>query len=234
MGSDVSRDEWINVAIVGQTRVGKGSFINAIRAIKKSKEIGEKGPDEFVIQGPSANVTHGMKPGPLIIEKYGYPDNENPIIYFYDTGGFGDAFNDNYYLEEWLKRYQRENRLQFDAIIFIIDSNKFTIGQIKTLKDQENKVCPVFYILNKIDILKCEINDELNFKNEKIKIKRVLLEILKKNDVKKHDFSTNNIYLISSKASKFEDEDVSPDGKRLKYNLEFFHFLKLKYDFYKI
>ncbi len=44
---------WINVAIVGQTRVGEGIFINAIRG------IGSKTVD-------SANVTHGMKPGDIM------------------------------------------------------------------------------------------------------------------------------------------------------------------------
>lgn len=223
MGLDISREEsdrtWINVAIVGQTRVGKGSFINAIRG------IGSEAVN-------SANVTHGMLPGPVTIKKYGYPDNENPIIYFYDTGGFGDALNQNDNLEEWLKRYQRENRLQFDAIIFMIDSNKFTRGQIKALKDQENKGCFVFYIVNKIDVFKCQMNNEEEFKYQKQKLKRDILELLKTNDV--YSCSDKNIYLISSKASIFENEDLSPDGKRLKYSLEFFHFLKLKCNIYKI
>jgi predicted GTPase len=182
----------LRIAVIGKTRVGKGRFINAIRAIKKSKEIGEKGPDEFEIQGPSANVTHGMKPGPLIIEKYGYPDNKNPIIYFYDTGGFGDAFNENYNLEEELKKYQKENKIKFDAIAFIVASNNFVKEDIKPLKDQENKVCLVFYIANKVDILKSEIGDEKKFQEEKGKIKGNILELLKKNEVNKHDFSTNN------------------------------------------
>jgi predicted GTPase len=45
----------VRIAVIGKTRVGKGSFINAIRAIKISKEIGEKGLDKFDIQGHSAN-----------------------------------------------------------------------------------------------------------------------------------------------------------------------------------
>ncbi len=110
----------VRLAVIGKTRVGKGSFINAIRARKIPKKD-KSDPDEFEIQGPSANVTHGMKPGPLIIEKYGYPDNKNPIIYFYDTGGFGDAFNENYNLEVELKKYQKENKIRFDAIIYIYD-----------------------------------------------------------------------------------------------------------------
>jgi GTPase Era involved in 16S rRNA processing len=221
MGPAVSRDEWINVAIVGQTRVGKGSFINAILG-KRSNTA------------DSANVTHGMKPGPLIVEKYGYPDNKKPIIFFYDTGGFGDAFNENYSLEEWLKQYQSENRLKFDAIIFMIEACQFTKGQIKALKDQENKSCLVLYIANKVDILKFQIDDELKFQEEKAKIKGNILELLKLNGVNKKSCSDKNIYLISSKASIFENEDLSPDGKRLKNDLEFFHFLKLKYDIYKI
>ncbi len=113
----------VRIAVIGKTRVGKGSFINSIRAIKKSKEIGENGPDEFEVQGPSANVTDGILPGPLVIEKYEYLNNEKQKIYFYDTGGFGDAINKTYNLEEELTKYQKENKIKFDAIIFLIDSN---------------------------------------------------------------------------------------------------------------
>jgi hypothetical protein len=70
-------------------------------------------------------------------KKYGYPDDENPIMYFYD------AYNENFKLEELLKQYQRENRLKFDAIIFTIEAFKLTKGQIKALNDQENKSCLV-------------------------------------------------------------------------------------------
>jgi GTPase Era involved in 16S rRNA processing len=163
MGPAVSKDEyirkWINVAIVGQTGVGKGSFINAIRGISDIEE-------------DLTNVTHGILLGPLIINKYGYPDDENPIIYFYDTGGFGDAYNENYKLEEWLKRYQRENRLKFDAIIFMIDACRLRKCQIKALKDQNNKNCPIFFVVNQVDVLKYKIDNEEEFKNQKQKIKR--------------------------------------------------------------
>ncbi len=50
----------VRIAVIGKTRVDNGRFINAIRAIKKSKEIGEKAPDEFEIQGPPSNVTDGI------------------------------------------------------------------------------------------------------------------------------------------------------------------------------
>jgi GTPase Era involved in 16S rRNA processing len=224
MGSDVSRVEsvrkWINVAIVGQTGVGKGSFINAIRGISEIKE-------NFT------NVTHGILPGPLIINKYGYPDDENPIIYFYDTGGFGDAYNEKYKLEEWLKRYQRDHRLKFDAIIFMIDACRLRKCQLKALKDQNNKKCPIFFVVNQVDVLKFKIDNEEEFKNQKEKIKRDILEVFKLNGVNKYSYTVKNIYLISSQASIFENEDLSPDGKRLKYDLEFFHFyfLNQKYDF---
>jgi GTP-binding protein EngB required for normal cell division len=198
----------VRIAVIGKTRVGKGKFINAIRARKKTKKD-ESDPDEFEIQGPPANVTHGMKPGPLPIEKYGYPDNENPIIYFYDTGGFGDAFNENYNLEEKLKKYQKENKIKFDAIAFLVASNTNVKEEIQPLKEQETKVCLVFYIANKVDILKSEIGDEKKFQEEKGKIKGNILELLKKNEViNKHDFCKKNIYLISSKASIFENEDL--------------------------
>ncbi len=212
----------VRIAVIGKTRVGKGKFINAIRATKKPKKD-ESDPDEFEIQGPPANVTHGIIPGPLTIEKYGYPDNENPIIYFYDTGGYGDAFNENYNLEEKLKKYQKDNKIKFDAIIFLFASNTFVKEEIQPLKDQEKKVCLILYIANKVDILKSETETEEEFQEEKGKIKGYYLDALKKNKVNKHDLSKNNIYLISSKVSKsedyFEDEDVSPDGKRLKTEL---------------
>lgn len=209
----------VRIAVIGKTRVGKGSFINAIRAIKKSREIGEKGPDKFEIQGPSANVTDGILPGPLIIEKYEYLINENPVIYFYDTGGFGDAINKNYNLEEELKKYQIENKIKFDAIIFMIDSNNFVEGELMHLKVQENKVCLVLYVGNQIDVLKFKIKNEEKFDNEKKKLKQDILKIFNTNDVNKYSHSEKDIYLISSNLSDFEDEDVSPDGKRIKAEL---------------
>ena len=43
--------------------------------------------------------------------------------------------------------------------------------------------------------------------------------MLKKNKVNKFDYTEHNIYLVTSDALDFEDEDVSPDGKRLKTEL---------------
>ena len=172
-----------------------------------------------------------MLPGSLVIKKYGYPDNDNPIIYFYDTGGFGDAYNYKYYLEEWLKKYQSDNIVKFDAIIFMFNSSRFTKDYIKPLKDQDNKDLLVLYVVNQIDILKLRIDNDDVFENAKKKIKEDILDILKNKGVNKNRYSDRNIYLITSKASKFENKDVSPDGIRLKSDLEFLHFLKLKYKF---
>ncbi len=203
----------VRIAVIGKTGVGKGSFINTIRGIG-SNTIGSA-----TVNDPNANVTHGVLPGPTSIEKYGYPNNENPIIYFYDTGGFGDAINKTYNLEEKLTKYQEENKIKFDAIAFIFDSTRFIEEEIQPLKDQENKVCLILYIANQIDVLKCKIDNEGEFQEEKGKLKGNYLEVLKINKVNKHDICENSIYLISSKASKFENEDVSPDGKRIKAEL---------------
>jgi hypothetical protein len=205
----------VRIAVIGKTRVGKGSFINAIRAIKKSKEKG----DEFEVQGPSADVTDGILPGPIVIEEYEYQNNEKNKIFFYDTGGYADAYNENYSLEDALKKYQKENKIKFDAIIFMIDSNNLGKTDIEPLKDQENKAILVLYIANQVDVLKFKIKNEEKFQKEKGKIKGNILELLKKNEVNRHDFSKNNIYLISSNLSDFENEDVSPDGKRIKAEL---------------
>jgi hypothetical protein len=167
----------------------------------------------------NANLIHGVLLGPTSFEEYGYPNNENPKIYFYDTGGFGDAFNKTYKLEEELKKYQKENKIKFDAMAFLFDSNRFVKEEIQPLKDQENKVCLVLYIANQIDVLKFKIDNEEKFQEVKGKLKGNYLVVLNKNKVNKHDFCKNNINLISSKASKFEDEVVSPDGKRLKAEL---------------
>jgi GTPase Era involved in 16S rRNA processing len=203
----------VRIAVIGKTGAGKGSFINAIRGIG-SNSIGSANENE-----QNADVTHGVLPGPTSVEKYGYPDNENPIIYFYDTGGFGDAYNKTYKLEEELKKYQKENKIKFDAMAFLFDTTRFVKEEIQPLKDQENKVCLVLYIANQIDVLKFKIDNEEKFQEVKGKIKGNYLEVLNKNKVNKHDFCKNNIYLVSSKASKFENEDVSPDGKRIKAEL---------------
>ncbi len=87
------------------------------------------------------------------------------------------------------------------------------------MKDQENKVCLVLYIANKVDILKFKIENEERFQGVKLKIKGNYLEVLNRNKVNKHEFCENNLYLISSQASKFKNKDVSPDGKRLKAEL---------------
>jgi hypothetical protein len=99
-------------------------------------------------------------------KKYGYPDDESPIIYFYD------AYNDNSKLETLLKQHQREKRLKFDAIILMIEAIKLTKGQIKALNDQDNKSCVVFCIVNKIDLLKFHMDNEEDFNYQKQKIKR--------------------------------------------------------------
>jgi hypothetical protein len=73
-------------------------------------------------------------------KKYGYSDDENPIIYF------NDAYDENFKLEALLKQYQRGNRLRFPAIIFMIKAFKLTKCQIKALNDQDNKSCFVFVL----------------------------------------------------------------------------------------
>jgi predicted GTPase len=202
-------DKVVRIAVVGQTGVGKGSFINAIR-----------GFSNFKIN--PAKVTHGALPGPLIIESFGYPDDESPIIYFYDTGGFGDAYNKNYKLEEKLNQYQKDNKIKFDAIIFLLQ-NRFLEHEIQPLKDQENKVCLVLYVVNKIDLLKNAIQTDEEFKKEIEETKRKYLEILKKNQVNKHELSEKSIYLISSTIrtpissvpADLENENISPEGIKL-------------------
>ena len=62
-------------------------------------------------------------------------------------------------------------------------------------------------------------NDE-KFKKQKEDIKPYILKLLNDNDATKFDYSEDKIYCISSKASKFENEDVSPDGKRLRTELK--------------
>ncbi len=171
--------EVARIVVIGKSRVGKGSFIKAIGDSQKPKKD-ESDPDEFEIQGPPANVTHGIIPGPLPIKKYGYSDNKNRIIYFYDAGGFGDAYNENYDLEDALKKYQKENKIKFDAIIFMIDSNYLGKIDIEPLKVQENKVCFVLYIAKQIDVLEFKTDNAEKFQEEKGKIKGNILEVLKK------------------------------------------------------
>ena len=113
----------------------------------------------------------------------------------------------------------------------MFNSSRFTKDYIKPLKDQDNKDLLVLYVVNQIDILELRIDNDDVFENAKKKIKEDILDILKNKGVNKNRYSDRNIYLITSKASKFENKDVSPDGIRLKSDLEFLHFLKLKYKF---
>ena len=94
----------VKIVVMGKTGTGKGSFINGIRGIirKKSGQANEKNV---------ANVTHGILPGSLNVEKYEYRDKDNNLIYFYDTGGFGDAYNKDYDVEKWLKDFQKKKKL---------------------------------------------------------------------------------------------------------------------------
>jgi hypothetical protein len=134
-------------------------------------------------------------------------------IYFYD------AYYENFKLEELLKQYQRENRLKFDAIIFLIEAFKLTKGLIKALNDQENKNCLVFCIVNKLDLLKFHMDNEEDFNYQKQKIKRDIFEIFKTNNVNKYSYGEKNIYQTFLLASIFDNEDS---------NTNFFHFLNLK------
>ncbi len=115
------------------------SFINAIRGIDSNTAASANVDDCF------ANITHGVLPGSLNFEKYGYPINAKPVIYFYDTGGFGDAVNKKYNLEENLKKYQEDINIKFYAIICVFDTTRFKKEEIELLEDQENKVCLVLY-----------------------------------------------------------------------------------------
>jgi hypothetical protein len=133
-------------------------------------------------------------------------------IYFYV------AYYQNFKLEELLKQYQRENRLKFDAIIFLIEAFKLTKGQIKALNDQENKNCLVFCIVNKLDLLKFHMDNEEDFNYQKQKIKRDIFEIFNTNNVNKYSYSEKNIMKKYN-----EDNEDNEDS-----NTNFFHLLNLK------
>ena len=165
-------EKTVKIVVIGKTGAGKGSFINAIRGINRKNAGSNAACENNNSNNRAANVTHGVKPGSIEIEKYEYLTNEKDKIYFYDTGGFGDGYTEKYKLENWLEKYQKENKIRFDAIVFLFDSNRFLEAEIKALKDQENKVCLVLYVVNQIDILKERTEDIEEFKEEKEKIKK--------------------------------------------------------------
>jgi len=54
----------------------------------------------------------------------------------------------------------------------MIEAFKLTKGQINALNDQDNKICLVFCIVKKIDLLKFHMDNEEDFNYQKQKIKR--------------------------------------------------------------
>ena len=193
----------VRVAIIGKSGSGKSSFINAIRDI-----------DSFEDNENVAKVEHSLLPGDINVKEFLYSTKDGLSIYFYDTGGFGDACNKDYDLEKALRNYEMQKKIKFDVIVFVLDCNRFELIQLQHLKDQDKKECLILYVVSQIDVLK--VKSRKQFQEEKKRIKETLLEILKKDKVNKLEVSQNNIYLISSVKSDFEDEDISPDGKRLR------------------
>ena len=126
------RDEWknipLNVAVIGNSGVGKSSFINAIRRLTADDE----GATEVGVTQTTVDIRS-------------YPHPSNPLLKFWDLPGVGtDRFPKMTYLSNI-----GVDRFDF---FFLLTANRFTENDTWLLNEfrSRNKEC--FFVRTKIDV----------------------------------------------------------------------------------
>ena len=178
------KDEKLNIAVVGSSGVGKSTFVNTMRGLKR-------GDPHYARTG----VTETTK------EIASYPDPKNPNLLYWDLPGCGTPrFPREQYLE-------KVNFHQYDFFL-IITSTRFTEDDLWLSKQIEKDGKSFYFVRNKIGIdLQNEKDEEPETEESAIldKIRRYCLENLRGFDQLVE--LQKRIFLISAKLENYEKWD---------------------------
>ncbi len=131
------------VAIIGKPNVGKSSLVNAL--------VGEK----VSITSPKAQTTRNRI--------FGIKNTENYQIVFVDTPGVQHTKTK---LGEYMTQATDGATADVDAIVIVLDALRVSQEDFKIIERYEKVKCPVFVVINKIEITNFEkmypVLDKLN------------------------------------------------------------------------
>lgn len=121
------------VAIIGKPNVGKSSLVNRL--------VGEK----VSIISPKAQTTRNRI--------FGIKNGENYQIVFVDTPGVQHTKTK---LGEYMTQATDGSTADVDAIMVVLDATKINQEDYKIIERFKNVKCPVFLVINKIDLASYE------------------------------------------------------------------------------
>ena len=150
-------DGKINVAVTGQSGVGKSTFINTIRGLKPKDPNAAKCDVAEVIADPAP---------------YSFPDIEEILLW--DLPGTGTP---TYPLDTYISRMGLR---YFDAVI-IVGAGRFHAGDLCLMKELKKHGVPFYYVRNKVNSDVRNMEEDYDVPVEKA-IKKIARD-LKKNGV---------------------------------------------------
>ena len=189
------------VPIIGAPNAGKSTLLNSL--------LGEK----LSIVTPKPQTTRNNITGILTKDDY--------QIIFLDTPGIIDP---KYKLQQFMSREIDAGMIEADVVLFIIDSNKYSLDEVKINYEKylsDLKKAKIFIVLNKIDLLRKEdvlklINDiSGNFKYDEIfpvsaqtgfNVNELVINISK--NLPEHDFYFESEYSTTQPEKFFVSEII--------------------------
>lgn len=117
------------VAVVGKPNVGKSSLVNAL--------VGEK----VSITSPKAQTTRNRI--------FGIKNTDEYQIVFVDTPGIQHTKSK---LGEYMTEVTNRSTADVDAIVIVLDALRIGQEDYKIIERYENVDCPVFLVINKIEL----------------------------------------------------------------------------------
>jgi GTPase SAR1 family protein len=242
----IGSSNMLNIAVIGKTKAGKSSFINAFRGITNDHPDAAK-------TGIGVNPTNVAANNQKFVIK---DDDDSFQINLFDIKGFSD--NNDTEVEPQLDEIKKAcNIKEFDAIIFL------TVGglekkELDLAKFYESKMVMLFFVYNQIDMFCRNYLTSKNLYDRKkseydlfMQHQGQLVKEIKKNknelyenlsdrsvfnsqicevtefickDLKSERYKsaiiTNSIYLITSDQESFEDKFLSPDGPRIRAEIK--------------
>jgi len=183
------RDEWkntpLNVAVIGNSGVGKSSFINAIRGLNADDE-----------GAAAVGVTQ------TTMEPRSFPHPDNPMLKFWDLPGVG---TDEFPRASYLKQIDVD---RFDFFL-LLTADRFTENDTWLCDEFEKRDKKYFFVRTKID-LDISNNRKAHPKthNDEGVVKKIRQEI--EQILRKHKVEDAQIFLIDNyEFNKFDFEKLN-------------------------